>query len=65
MLPKDASDEFRREADVLIHRLRIGGKLDALRSVLTRLLPTVNGMSPGDTGHCLVGEDAAETRLLR
>ncbi len=59
-LPKDVWDAFRREADVLIQRLRIEGKLDALCSVLTRLLPAVSAMNLGDTGSCLVGDDVAE-----
>jgi hypothetical protein len=63
-LPKDDGGEFQREADALIDRLRIEGKLDALRAVLTRLLVAVSTMSLGDTGDCLLGEDLAEREAI-
>jgi hypothetical protein len=63
-LPKDEGDEFRREADALIHRFRIDGKLDALRAILGRLLSAISAMNLGDTGDCLLGEDVAEREAI-
>jgi hypothetical protein len=48
--PKDDGDEFRREADALIHRFRTDGKLDALRAILGRLLSAISAMNLGDIG---------------
>jgi hypothetical protein len=63
-LPKDDGDEFRREADALIRRLRIEGKLDALRAVVARLLSEVGAMNLGDIGDCLLGEEVAEREAI-
>jgi hypothetical protein len=63
-LPKDDGDEFRREADAVIHRLRIEGKLDALRAILERLLSAVSTMNLGDVGDCLLGEEVAEREAI-
>ena len=57
-LAEERWDAFRREADVLIRRLRIEGRLEPMRAVLARLLPAVGAMNLGDVGDCLVGEGA-------
>ncbi len=63
-LPKDGGHEFQREANALIDRLRLEGRLDALRTVVARLLSVVSAMNLGDTCDCHLGEEIAEREAL-